>query len=128
MIGSYGNINFVVSDREVLTLKNVQRQISGTWNQQNRIGQKPVTSFGGAALQALSLTITLDASLGVRPREVLEQLERIVESGEVHDLVIGQRKIGGKFSLISVTENWKTILSQGELLRAEVTIKLQEYV
>lgn len=35
----------------------------------------------GAGLQTASLTITISATLGVRPRDVLEAIENMVENG-----------------------------------------------
>ena len=71
----------------------------------------------------------LDAVLGVRPREMLECLEDIVESGKVDYLVIGGRAVGkNRFSVTSMSEAWDVVYSGGELARATVSVTMEEYV
>lgn len=82
----------------------------------------------GAGLQTASLTITLSATLGVRPRDVLEAIENMVENGTAETLVIGNRPVGSNpFRLTGSSEAWNTVYNRGELARATLTISLEEY-
>ena len=94
MVGILGNIRFRVSSHRVLTFQNMKREISTTWNMLDRISQKPLVEYGGADLQKISLEITLDASLGVRPKGMLRTLEQMTESSKAYDLVLGRTWIG----------------------------------
>lgn len=94
-IGTLGRkIVFKVSDEQVFTFSEMTREITSRWTNHEPQGVKPKPEFLGAGLQAASLTITLSATLGVRPRDVLEAIENMVESGTAETLVIGNRPVG----------------------------------
>lgn len=129
MVGLFGGIRFRVSDGRVLTFRNFKKEISSDWNSMERIGQKPLLEFGGPKLQTISFEITLDASLGVPPRNMLNRLERMAEGGEAYDLVIGKKRIGSHpWVITKCSQAWNVILRKGEIYRATVTLSLQEYV
>ena len=129
MIGILGNLRFRVNDSRVFTFQNLKREVSASWSTMERIGQKPLSEFNGPDLQTISFDITLDASLGVKPRYLLEVLERMVEAGEVNTLVIGKKKIGkNKWVITKSSEAWEVVLRGGELYRASVSLTLQEYL
>ena len=125
MIGLLGDIRFKVSERSVLTFRNLKREISATWNTMDRIGQKPLMEFGGPDLQTASLEITLDVALGVSPSELLETLEYMTESG----LILGKMLVGeNPWVITKCSAAYDVILRGGEILKATVTLSLKEYV
>ena len=129
MIGILGNLRFRVNDSQVFTFQNLKREISASWNTMDRIGQKPLSEFSGPDLQTMSFDVTLDVSLGVKPRYLLEVLERMTESGEVNTLVIGKKMVGNnKWVITKSSEAWEVVLRGGELYRATVSLTLQEYL
>ena len=130
MVGIFGDIRFRVSENQILTFSNFKQEISSAWNAIDRIGQKPMVEYGGADLQKVSLEIILDASLGVKPKTLLKRLERMAESAESYDLVIGKKLIGtsGKWVITKCTQAYHTILRGGEIYKATVSLSLQEYV
>lgn len=128
-IGSFGGLIFRVDDEQVLTFLDMQRTVSAEWETVSRITGKPLSIFSGASLQQISLTVILDATLGVPPRKMLQEIETMVENGSAYPLFIGRKQIGSSYWVITKsTESWKTILTKGELLRAEVSLTFQEYV
>lgn len=128
-IGTFGKLRFKISDREALIFQNMKRELSGKWNQMERIGQKPLVFFGGSELQKITFTVFLDAGLGVSPRDLLEEMEEMAERGTAEYLIIGQRQVGsGRWVLVKSSEAWDKILNKGELLRATAELTLQEYV
>ena len=129
MIGTLGKkIVFEVSDDYALTFRDMSREVSGRWTEHETIGTKPKPEFLGPGNQKITLTITMSASLGVRPRAVLETIADMVESGTVEYFVLGSRPVGGNpFRLTGTSETWGTIYSRGELARASLTITLEEY-
>lgn len=129
MVGILGDIPFRVTESRVLTFRNLKREISAAWNTMDRIGQKPLVEFGGPNLQSASLEITLDASLGVKPKTLLKKLEGMTEAAEAYDLVVGRTVIGsGKWVITKCTQAYDIILRGGEIYKATVTLSLQEYV
>lgn len=129
MIGVLGNVLFRVSDSRVLTIRNMKQEISASWETMDRIGLKPLTEYSGPNLQAISFEITLDASLGVKPRMMLQMLERMAEGSEAYDLVLGRRLIGkNKWVITKCSAAYDVILRGGEIYKATVSLNLQEYV
>ena len=128
-IGTFGKLRFKISDREALIFQNMKRELSGKWNQMERIGQKPLVSFGGPELQKITFTVFLDAGLGVSPRDLLEEMEEMAERGTAEYLIIGQRQVGsGRWVRVKSSEAWDKIRNKGELLRATAELTLQGYV
>lgn len=128
-VGSLGSkIIFTVSDDQVLTFSGLSRETAGRWASHEAMGVKPKAEFLGPDCQKISLDIQLSASLGVRPRRVLEAVEDLVESGGAEYLVIGTRPVGrNPFRVTGSSETWDTVYSGGELARAKVTLTLEEY-
>ena len=106
MIGLLGDIRFRVSDRKVITMNRLKREMGATWNTMDRIGQKPLVEYGGPNLQTLSMEIVLDASLGIKPRNMLRTLERMAEGREAYEMVLGRKLVGkNKWVVYSRTES-----------------------
>lgn len=129
-VGSLGReIVFSVSDSHVLTFSGMTREIAGRWASHEAMGEKPKAEFLGPDCQKIRLDIQLSASLGVRPRRVLETIEDMVEHGTAEYLIIGSRPVGrNPFRITGASEAWDTVYSGGELARAKVTLTLEEYV
>ena len=122
MIGTLGpNIIFAVNDQYALTFSGMTREVSGRWATHETPGTKPRAEFLGPGLHTISL--------GVRPRRVLETIERMVEEGTAEYLILGFRPVGkNRFRLTGSSETWDTIYNRGELVRAKLTLTLEEYV
>lgn len=128
-IGTLGSrIVFEVSDETALILQEMTREISGRWAIHETMGAKPKAEFLGPGLQTISLTIHLSAALGVKPRRILDMVERMVERGSAEYLVIGGRLVGRRpFRVTGSSEAWDKVYSRGELAKATLTISLEEY-
>lgn len=130
MVGSLGNqIVFTVSAGQVRTFSGLTRETAGRWAAHEAMGTKPRAEFLGPDCQKVTMDIQLSASLGVRPRRVLETIEAMVESGAAEYLIIGSRPVGrNPFRITGSSESWDTVYSGGELARAKVTLTLEEYM
>ena len=85
MIGTLGRkIIFEVSDEKVLTFLNMTREITSRWAEHEALGVKPKPEFLGPGLQTGTLEITLSATLGVKPRAILEAVEAMVSAGIIN--------------------------------------------
>lgn len=128
MVGKYGDIIFETSDRKILSFNNFNQSVSGRWSSHALIGKKEKAEFNGPGKRKITFKITFSATLGIRPREMLEKLESIVENGKVDYMVIGGRPIGeNQFAMTSLSEAWETVYSKGELARASVSVTIEEY-
>ena len=129
-IGNWGRgLVFETSDRRILTPTNLTRSVSGVWATHSRIGAKDEAEFLRPAVQKVSFDLELNAEHGVRPRAMLEYLEWAVETGTVEIMVIGGRRIGRHYWRITETsEAWQVIMNGGEMVKAKVTVKMEEYL
>jgi len=129
-IGSLGiNIIFETSDKRILNFINFTQQVSASWANHDIIGGKPKSEFVGANLRKVSFSITLDSRFGIRPRTILENIQKMVEDGTVEKLVIGNKTVGlNKWKITNANEAWNTIYSGGELAKATVALSLEEYL
>ena len=129
MIGTLGpNLVFETSDNYVLTFAGMTRDVSGRWATHETPGIKPRAEFLGPGLQTVSLPITLSSNLGVKPRQMLERVEQMVETGDTEYLILGYRPVGkNRFRVTASSETWDVIYNRGELARAKLTLTLEEY-
>lgn len=129
MVGTLGtSIVFEVSDTCAFTIDSMSREVAGRWTTHDILGAKPKAEFLGADNQTIKLTITLSATMGVRPRTVLNAIASKIENGEAEYLIIGNAVVGSNpFRLVSASETWDKIYSGGQLAKATLTLTLEEY-
>lgn len=129
-IGNWGaDVVFRVSDRQVFTFSGLNRTVGSEWATHSRIGQKDQVEYLRPVLQKMTFTITLDATLGVRPRATMDKLADYAERGTVRAMVIGGKRVGRyKWRITDISEAWDTILNKGELVRATLSVTMQEYL
>lgn len=129
VIGTLGSkIIFRVSDKDALILQTMTRQVAGRWTTHNTIGTKPRSEFLGPDNQSISISVYLSSTLGIRPRNVLEAIERMVETGAAEFLIIGNRPVGAnRFKISVASEAWNKMYNRGELAKATVSLTLEEY-
>ncbi len=129
MVGKYGSIIFETNDKRILAFRDFTQNVSGRWGNHSIIGKREKMEFNGPGKRKITFKMTFHALYGVRPREMLEKLEAMVEKGEVDYLIVGGRAIGGnRFAVTSISEAWNTVYSGGELAMATVSVTLEEYV
>lgn len=129
-VGNLGKlIVFEVSSDKVLTFRNMTQTVKGRWTTHDTIGKKPKSEFLGPGQREVSLPIYLSVEHGVRPRKTIEKIEKAVEKGTPFPFVIGGKKVGSyQWVITNVSETWNTIIKDGQLVSASVTLTLAEYV
>lgn len=130
VVGNLGSlITFEVSSNKVLTFKKLTKATKGRWATHELIGQKPKSEFLGPDQGNLSLSIYISATHGVRPRATLESINDAVENGTPLTFVVGGRQIGNsQWVITDCSETWGTVIKDGKLITANVTLTLKEYV
>lgn len=129
LIGTFGPIVFVVSDEAIKTFNSFTRNEQGRWAKHDVVGKKPIADFIGPDLGTITFNMRFDVSYGMNPRKEMDQLVAMVRDGKVYPLIIGGKGIGVyKWSLQSVSQSWQYIDNKGNLLIAEATVSLEEYV
>lgn len=129
-IGHFGEtIMFMVKEGKVFTFSNLTRTVSGRWATHSSINKREKTEFLGPALASNTMTIILDASLGVKPLKVIKEIEKAVHKGIAEHLVIGGKKIStNKYRITEMSEAWDVILNDGALYKATLNLTFEEYV
>ena len=129
-VGNWGSsITFEVSSDRVLTFSGFQRNVNSRWKDHSVINGKPRSEFAGPGLSDQSMTVVLSAADGVNPRETIEELEKAVETGTVDYLFVGGKKVGENMvKLDSISEAWDTMIEDGKLVKATLTLTFSEYV
>lgn len=129
-LGTLGRkIIFEVSDSRVLAFKDFKRNVAGRWVAHEAMGSKPRAEFLGADTQKITLEVYLSAGLGVRPRQVLEAVAAMIETGCAEYLIIGGKPVSpNPFCLTAASETWGVIYNRGELAQATLSLTLEEYV
>lgn len=129
-IGSWGTaLVFQTSDKRILTPTNLSRTVSSDWAMHSRIGLKDQPEFLRPSLQKITFDLELNAELGVPPRAMLQNLERYVERGTANTLVIGGKRVGKYYwRITSTSEAWQVLLNRGEMVKAKVTVTMEEYL
>jgi hypothetical protein len=130
MIGCWGlGLIFTTSDFRVLTFNDFNRSISSDWATHSRMGLKDQSEYLRPGLQTITFTITLDATLGVSPRILMERIAHWVEAGTLQVLIIGLRRVGDhRWKIKSCSEAWDIILRGGQIAQAKLNLTLEEYL
>lgn len=126
MIGNLGSLSFVCSSDKVLTFQELSRSHETKWAKHEVIGKKPKLEWVGEGLSSVDLSIRFDASLGIKPKEGLAKLKRMLENHLYKTLVIGGEYLG-KYVIESVEEERKIHDGRGVCMIATAKIKLTEY-
>jgi hypothetical protein len=127
MIGYLGEIVFETSSEKARTFFNLSRKTSGRWEAHNLHGRKPELEFSGPDLTVIDFSMRLDMALGINPAEEISEIRTAIEDGAVLPLVMAGDYIGD-FVIEDMNETWSYVDNQGNLLVAEIKLKIKEYV
>lgn len=125
-IGNWGSyIKFRVSESKTMTFQNLRRSISRRTSTHNLIGEKPKIEDVGPGLQTVTLTVELNAMLGIKPRKTEETILRSI--GKVAPLVIGGRNICNKAMLTKISSAYNVVLRNGRVFSMNMDLTFTEY-
>lgn len=120
---------FTVSDKTIETIDKVKWSGSARYAVHQRHLYHSLTEFTGIAPDKMSFSITLSAYLGVNPMDELVKLWKYERSGEAVPLTIGEKAYGKyRWSVLSHDAQLKVFDKFGNLMSADVSVSLQEYL
>ena len=129
MTATLGDIEFMASEEKTLTYKELSFTHSASYTEHTIIGRKGLLEFTGLNASTCSLKITLNASMGHNPSEVIRALKSSMDTNEALPFTIGGNVIGsGLWVIESMAETHGFTSPAGELLSAELSINLKEYI
>ena len=125
-IGSFGDVEFVVSSRQLLTFRDFKRNTKSRFATHNLLLQKPKLEFLGRDLTEITFKIQLVKSLGIDVEYSAEKLRRMCEAGADFPLVIGAEVIG-RFVVEQIQESAQIVDGNGSMIVEELELTLKEY-
>lgn len=129
MLGSLGSIVFIASEKTLRTFKDFRRSGGGRYTAHEVLGQKPLTQWIGPGLDTVNFVMRFDAKFGVNPRKEMDNIVALERAGKALTLTIGGKGVGTALWIITGYEQtWSTVDNLGNVLTAEVSISLQEYI
>lgn len=128
-IGSFGDVLFEVSTDKTLTFYDLEKKSSAKWEEHDIQGNKTKLEFNGPGLTDITYNLLLRAEQGINPVKELAKLENMQHKGEAHHFIVGQKPIApNKFVIAELSAGLRNIDPTGNVLSAEVTVSLKEYV
>ena len=129
MVGSLGEVVFDVSSESILTFDGMQYSHSAKYSEHSIIGRKGLLEFTGFSAATLSFTITLNAELGIDPKEQLDRLKEIFYNHEAVLFILNGEPQGENLWVIeSLNEKHDDISRIGISNYIEVSLSLKEYL
>ena len=107
LVGIFGALPFMCGAGFVQTFSRFSRSLGEKWAKHQVIGSKPVLEWTGSEAASVTLTVRLDASLGLPPSAGMLMLKAMLESHDAYFLVIGTDYFG-KFVLEGIEETGGT--------------------
>lgn len=126
-IGTLGDIVFSVSQNTVRTFEGLQIESSTSYAKHTRHLQKPLLELQYSENDTASFSMYLSAFLGVNPLAMLEKIDSYRTQGKILTLIIGGKRYGTKWVIVSHSKGMKKFDGKGNLLIAESKISLEEY-
>jgi len=126
-VGSLGDVVFTVSSDAIKTVEKIEIKKSVEFGTHKLHNGKTLLEYTGRNPAQGSFPITLSGFLGVNPTKVLKTLEKQFEKGQVVSFTMGSKKIGKKWVITDVTENYTYFDVNGDVLAIDVTVSIKEY-
>ncbi|MDY7990692.1 phage tail protein [Paenibacillus polymyxa] len=128
-LATLGDIVFIVTHYKIRTFSEFKRTTNDRWGANEIIGKKPRSQYLGPGLDSIDLTVRVDASYGMNPREEVEKLVEYSRKGKVMPFIIGKKGLGVKWwKITGLTQNWENVNNKGQLVVATYNLTLEEYV
>ena len=125
-IGSFGEITFKVSAREIKTFRDLVRTTKSRFAQHALLMQKPKLEFLGQDLTEITFKIQLLKDYCDDVAYNADKLRWMCEKGNDYALVVGSDVIG-RFVLEQVKETLQIVSGNGEIIVEELELTLKEY-
>ena len=129
MIGQLGDYEFEVSSESVKTFDGLKFSNSASYTEHKVLGRKGVLEFTGLNASSASLKISLNEYLGVDVLEEISAFYDYMNEGTALVFMLGGEVMGEDMWVIeSLDEEYTEIDNQGGVRRADITLKLKEYL
>ena len=124
-VGVLGDVVFEVSDSRVFTPSQVTRERKARIEEHQVQGALPCVEFLAPELGTFSISMTLNAGLGINPMQEADKIAAMCKRGEVLRLILGGLN-WGKVIIESVAQDWRNS-GPGGVHTIGLTLNLKEY-
>lgn len=129
LIGSFGDINFLVTTEKIRTYDEFVRSCTARWVTHEVIGKKPLSQFMGPSLDTVSFRMQFSVTHGLKPEYEMNRLIDMIRNGKPFTLNIGGKPLGVyKWVLTALEIQHKVVNNKGQLECIEVKVEMREYV
>lgn len=126
MIGSLGEIVFIVSTRKTSTFDNLSETNAGKW--ETHTTKKQEQEFISSELAKCTFTLPTNIRVGTSPDETFDILNNYCSTGEVINFILGGKKFrNNSYILRSFKTTSKKINNIGQITSADYEVELEEY-
>lgn len=127
-IGSWGDIVFAVSRKEIKTFTGLKWDSGAKYSTHDRHLKAPLLEFTGTDVESMTFSMFFSAFLGVNPMTEIAKLLTAMRKGEVHRLVIGPKAYGtNKWVITKLSNSLDRYDNRGNLLVAKVSVTMKSY-
>lgn len=129
MIGQLGDYEFIVSSESVKTFDGLKFSNSASYTEHKVLGRKGLLEYTGLNASSASLKVSLNERLGVEVLKEISALYEYMNEGTALVFMLGDEVMGEDLWVIeSLDEEYSEIDNKGRVIRADLTIKLKEYL
>ena len=129
MLATLGEYEFEVSMYNIATFTDLRFSNAASYTEHRILGGKGLLEFTGLSASTCSLNIHLEEGLSEDLAGTIDYFYSAMNKGEALLFMIGSAVMGEGFWVIeSLEESYPEISGKGELLTADLTLKLKEYV
>lgn len=127
LIGSWGDVVFSVSRKEIKTFDGLKWDSGAKYAAHDRHLKAPLLEFTGTEVETINFTMLFSAFLGVNPMAEVSKLQRALRCGECHRLVIGPKAYGTRWVITKLSSSLERYDNRGNLLAAKVSVTMKSY-
>ena len=129
MIGQLGDYEFEVSTESVRNFDGLKIQEGASYTEHKVLARKGLLEFTGLNAGSMSLKISLNEYLGSEVMQEIAALREYMTEGAAVIFMLGNEVIGEDLWVIeSLDEEYTEIDNKGRVRRAELNLKLREYL
>lgn len=129
MIGTLGEVSFNCSSEQFKTFKDLSISNSARVGQHDNLQGKPRLEFIAPGLDKVTLKLSWGIEGRVNSLEAIKPLEKARDEGEILLFMLGSKLVGsGRYMVTDISKSKQRIDNRGNVLSADFSITLQEYV
>mgnify|MGYP000942291810 CR=1 FL=1 len=129
VIATFAGKAFQVDSNKIYTFSDFSYTSALKTEKQDVDGAKPSTYIKGPDLDSFNLTIKLDSSMGVNPRNEWGDWKRILYQKKAHPFILGGVPLNNaQWLLTSVSPSNVVIDNNGNIISLNLILKFEEYV